>query len=133
MDQSEPPKQTPQKKKSSSRAVSAKPPELEAAKTQMVRDIRGEYVGPMPVEEFLEKFVPDRTGGAKPPAVDLEKDTMFFASVPTTANRSLRSSWDSGLELMKDHYTNREGTESVQEKDMYKPIVCPSMLRYATH
>jgi hypothetical protein len=132
MDQSEPPKQTPQKKKSSSRAVSAKPPELEAAKTQMVRDIRGEYVGPMPVEEFLEKFVPDRTGGATPP-VDLEENKMFFADVPTTANESLGSTWDSCLGLTKDLYRKREGTVSVQEKDMYKPIVCRSMLRYATH
>ncbi|KAJ2912024.1 hypothetical protein MD484_g8388, partial [Candolleomyces efflorescens] len=111
--------QTPQKKKSNSRARSSTAPPLEEAKTQMGRDLREEYVGLMPSAQFLETFVPDNTN-APPSAVD----SMLFSDVPTKATKTDRSTWDSeiGVEPKQPGYGNLPETKPFHEKHMYKPI-----------
>ncbi|KAJ2912025.1 hypothetical protein MD484_g8383, partial [Candolleomyces efflorescens] len=113
--------QTPQKKKSNSRARSSTAPPLEEAKTQMGRDLREEYVGLMPSAQFLETFVPDNTN-APPSAVD----SMLFFDVPTKATKTDRSTWDSeiGVKPKQPGYGDLPEMKSFHEKHMYKPIVC---------
>jgi len=116
MSKIEPLEQTPTKKKASSKLSSAKPPPRDKAQTQMVHDLCGEYVGPMPVHEFLETFVPDNNQ-AEP--VDMD-DNMFFGEVPTKANQTMKSIWDQELQSTFYH---SQTPKSVQERDLYEPLV----------
>ncbi|KAJ2914720.1 hypothetical protein MD484_g5701, partial [Candolleomyces efflorescens] len=69
----------------------------------MAHELCGEYVGPMPVDQLLETFVPDRTGGAEPP-VDLED-------------------WDQHNTFFASRYRYRQtDSQPVLEKHLYEPI-----------
>jgi hypothetical protein len=66
---------------------------------ELERELRGLWVGPMPVQDFIDEFLPLSDAKPVPPL-----PTDCFQSLPSTGDKTMPTKLVSGIFYVAEHY-----------------------------
>lgn len=110
---------TPTKGKRSGKHPSIQGQGAETVQDEMSRELIGEIVGPMPLEDFLAEFCPGRARRS-----DGRIPVDHFDRVPTRASATDINEWETKRRKKFMGVRKHPNGKKPLEKDMYAPIVC---------